>query len=221
MRIPRPGRVINWGNTNTDGWTSGTNAARITITPAKLGLINLRITGNSVIVGALPENMTGTLRLEGSAISWTHTGALPQGITGQLYLSSSNIFWTYNGPFPSGVSAQLVIEGSNIFWTHNGPLPSGASIILQLNGSNINWTYNQIHGTTNFSTFNLANFRISKMSSADMVILLDSMRTKTGTFPATVTINDYADYLNPPQEVIDAVAALKAAKSITTVNLGA
>jgi len=66
----------------------------------------------------------------------------------------------------------------------------------------------------------LLNYRIAKMTSAQMVLLLDSMRTKTGTFPTTVTINDYADYASPPAEVVAAVDALKAAKSITTVNLG-
>jgi hypothetical protein len=67
----------------------------------------------------------------------------------------------------------------------------------------------------------LTNYRIAKMSSADMVTLLTQMTNRTGTLPATITINDYADYASPPTEVTNAVAALKAAKSITTVSLGA
>ena len=54
-----------------------------------------------------------------------------------------------------------------------------------------------------------------------MVTLLTNLTNRAGTLPATMTINDYADYAAPPQSVINAVAALKAAKSITTVNLGA
>jgi len=53
-----------------------------------------------------------------------------------------------------------------------------------------------------------------------MVTLLTQMKNRTGSLPATVIINDYEDYASPPSEVTDAVDALKAAKSITTINLG-
>jgi shikimate 5-dehydrogenase len=59
------------------------------------------------------------------------------------------------------------------------------------------------------------------MSSVDMITLLTQMTGRTGTLPATVTINDYADYASPPAEVVTAVNLLKATKSITTCNLGA
>ena len=71
------------------------------------------------------------------------------------------------------------------------------------------------------TVLNLANYRIAKMSSADMVTLLTQMKDRTGTLPDTVTINDYEDWNAPPVTVTDAVTALKLAKSITTVNLGA
>jgi hypothetical protein len=58
------------------------------------------------------------------------------------------------------------------------------------------------------------------MSSADMVTLLTQMTNRTGSLPTTITINDYADYALRPQAVTDAVEALKAAKSITSVVLG-
>ncbi len=70
-------------------------------------------------------------------------------------------------------------------------------------------------------TLTLINYRVGKMSSADILTLLDSLTNRAGSLPATITINDYADYASPPQTVVDAVAALKTAKSITTVNLGA
>jgi hypothetical protein len=54
-----------------------------------------------------------------------------------------------------------------------------------------------------------------------MVTILTSLTNRVGNLPSTVTINDYADYASPPAEVTTAVATLKSAKSITTVNLGA
>ena len=55
-----------------------------------------------------------------------------------------------------------------------------------------------------------------------MVTLLTQLTNRTGSLPATITINDYADFASPPQSVTDAVAALKTAKpNVTTVNLGA
>ena len=59
------------------------------------------------------------------------------------------------------------------------------------------------------------------MSSADMITLLTQLANRTGALPQTITINDYADYASPPAGVVAAVNTLKAAKSITTVNLGA
>lgn len=217
MYITEPLNVIKWGNSTTDGWTSGTNAAKINIEIGELPLTQFNITGNSEITGALPSGLTW-LQTVGSGINWTYAGALPAGVT-YLYIDSANIAWTYSGALPAGLTA-LRLLGAAVAWTYSGALPAGVTAI-NINGAGIDWTYNQITGTANFSVFLLANYRVGKMSSANMVIMLDSMRTKTGTFPATVTINDYADYAAPPVEVTDAVAALKAAKSITTVNLGA
>ena len=73
----------------------------------------------------------------------------------------------------------------------------------------------------NITSLSLSNYRIAKMSSADMVTLLTQMTNRTGTLPATITINDYADYASPPSQVTTAVATLKSTKSVTTVNLGA
>ena len=165
----------------------------------------------------MPTGLT-YLRLEGAQIAWTYNGELPTGLT-YIYLSGAQIAWTYNGALPTGLT-YLLLNCNQIAWTYNGALPTGLTY-LYLYGNQIAWTYNQILGTANFSGFNLLNYRLSKMSSADIVILLDSMRTKTGIFPTTVTINDYADYASPPAEVVAAVDALKTAKSITTVNLGA
>ena len=93
---------------------------------------------------------------------------------------------------------------------------------LYINGENINWTGTIIVGNGDLVILNLLNYRTTKMSSADMVTLINSLINRTGGLPATITINDYADFASPPQSVTDAVAALKVAKpNVTTVNLGA
>jgi hypothetical protein len=114
----------------------------------------------------------------------------------------------------------LHLQGDNINWTYEGALPVRLTT-LNLQGNNINWTGLDVSGSSNLTAFILSDFRISKMSSADMVTFLTNLTNRVGGLPATVTINDYADYASPPQAVTDAVAALKIAKSITTVNLGA
>ena len=104
-------------------------------------------------------------------------------------------------------------------WTYSGALPNSLTWVLFMAGL-LDWTGLSVGNNGNISTLNLNNYRQAKMSSADMVTLLTQMTNRTGTLPATVTINDYADYASPPQAVVDAVAALKLAKNITTVNLG-
>lgn len=101
----------------------------------------------------------------------------------------------------------------------SGVIPAGL-IYLYIDGINISWTGLGVSGNGDMTMFSLLNHRVEKMSSADMIILLTSLTNRVGALPATITINDYADYASPPVGVTDAVAALKAAKSITTVNLG-
>jgi prophage maintenance system killer protein len=172
---------------------------------------------NWTYVGALPTGINGYLYLSGANINWTYTGALPAGIT-YLYLNGANINWTYTGALPAGIT-YLYLNGDNINWTYTGALPAGITY-LRLSGANINWTGLDIGNNGNITNISLINYRIEKMSSEDMVTLLTQMKNRTGTLPETVTINDYADYALPPQAVNDAIAALKTAKSITTVTLG-
>ncbi len=245
-----------------NGWLSSTNAAQLTFDVSKLiNLSNLRIEGNSVISGALPNGLT-FLHLNGNSINWTYSGALPTGLTilylygnlinwtysgalptgltilyliGNLinwtysgalptgltilYLNGNLINWTYSGALPTGLT-YLYLIGNSINWTYSGALPTGLTI-LQLNGNSINWTYNAIEGTANFTYFELNNYRSSKMSSDDMVTLLDSIRMRDGRCCSSITINDYEDYTDPPQKVKDAKLALIAAdKGVTTINLG-
>ena len=175
--------------------------------------IILPTTGNT----ALPTGLT-YLWLYGINIAWTYTGALSVELT-FLLLRGDNIAWTYTGALQTGLT-YLYLYGANIAWTYTGALPVELTY-LYLRGAKIDWTGLDISGTGNITMFTLYDYRIAKMSSADMVTLLTNLTNRVGDLPATVTINDYADYASPPQAVTDAVAALKIAKSITTVNLGA
>jgi len=190
-------KIIKWGSgSGVNGWASAANAAKVTARLTYLNLQEVVFSGTALINGALPSGLKNLL-LNGSSIEWTYEGALPSGLNQFLYLNGSSIAWTYEGALPTGVYA------------------------ITMNGSLINWTGLDIGNNGNITTFSLSNYRIAKMSSADMVTLLTQMKNRTGSLPATVTINDYADYASPPSEVTDAVDALKAAKSITTVSLGA
>jgi hypothetical protein len=153
--------------------------------------------------------------------SSTNAASLAFTLTGMPVMTHLSIAGTstITGALPTGLTF-LRLVGNSIAWTYNGALPTGLTY-LRLYGSSIAWTGLDIGNNGNITYFNLDNYRITKMSSADMVTLLTQMKNRTGSLPATVTINDYADYASPPSEVTDAVAALKAAKSITTVNLGA
>lgn len=125
--------------------------------------------------------------------------------------------WSFSGAIPTDVN--YLNLGVGVTYNYNGQLPS--INVLTLSGNNIDWTGLSIESGSNIAILNLTNYRSSKMSSADMVTFLTQLTTRTGTMPATITINDYADYASPPAEVVTAVNTLKATKSITTVNLGA
>lgn len=154
-------------------------------------------------------------------VAITINGSIPSNVLNLSYLDESSIGkLTHNltSGIPSGLT-RLRLSGNLITLQKSDSLPTKLTFII-LNGTNINWTGLDIGNDGNITTLSLLNYRIAKMSSADMVTLLTQMTNRTGALPATVTINDYADYASPPAEVVAAVDALKAAKSITTVNLG-
>jgi hypothetical protein len=128
---------------------------------------------------------------------------------------SANI--SYTGALPSGIT-YLYLDSITAALT--GALPNDLTYTY-ISGSSINWTGLDIGDAGDITTFLLVDYRTVKMSSADMITLLTQMTNRKGTLPAEITINDYADSTSPPSEVMDAVDALKLAKSITTVNLGA
>jgi hypothetical protein len=97
-----------------------------------------------------------------------------------------------------------------------------ALTVLTINGNNFNLTGLQVTGSSNITELALQNYRTAKMSSADMVTLLNSLKDRVGSLPNTFTIGDYVDYASPPQIVTDAVAALKVVKTnVTTITFTA
>lgn len=176
----------------------------------------------SLLVNNIPLSVTKIRQSTELATSFLFSGseALPSGLT-YLLLKGSNIKWNYSGALPNGLT-YLNLNGDYIAWSYDGLLPPSIALTVYLNSYRMNWTGLDFSGGGNISaTCSLINFRQAKLSSADMVTLLTSMKNRVGGLPSIITINDYADYANPPQSVRDAVAALKLAKpNITTVNLG-
>src|SRR5512133_3037025 len=232
-------KIISFGNLSNDGWTSATNAAYLKYNVSKMiNLTSLRNTGNDTILGTIPSGVT-YWSLIGNNINWTSTAAPPSGVT-NWYLSGNNINWTSTAAPPSGVTVWYLggnninwtstaappsgvtiwyLSGSNINWTSTAAPPSGVTY-WYLSGNNINWTSLQFAGTGNVTLLSMLNYRTDKMSSTDMVILLTNLTNRVGALPATMTINDYADYASPPAAVTNAVNTLKTTKSVTTVTLG-
>jgi hypothetical protein len=185
--------VINIGTSASGGWDSGANAARLTFAPSEfMNVIQIRMTGNSTIIGALPTVLTYLLL--GDFPVWEYSGSLPTGIT------------------------YLRLLGADQKWSWNGILPVWLTF-LQLSGGFINWTALDVSGSGNITTFSLINHRLIKMDDGQLISLFDSMRLRTGSLPATVTIGDYLNYAAPPPNVIAARDLMMAAKGVTTVNL--
>ena len=213
IRVPDRSKIVAMGNHNG---ISNPNVSFYTGTNATAPILAWNLNDLGANVQKIRQLTEYTVILPA-----TGNRALPTGLT-YLDLLGTNINWTYTGALPTGLT-YLVLSGTNINWTYTGALPTGLTYLF-LSGTNINWTGLDISGTGNITDangFRLLKYRISKMSSPDMVTLLTSLTNRVGGLPATITINDYADALAPPAEVVAAVAALKLAKSITTVNLGA
>ena len=206
-----PSGVTNWVLSGSNIFWTYTGAP-----PS--GVTNWYLIGSNIFwtyTGAPPSGVTYWL-LNGNNIFWTYTGAPPSGVT-YWYLSGSNIFWTYEGAPPSGVT-YWNLYGSNIFWTYEGAPPSGVTT-WRLDGSNINNINTNFSGNSNYAAFNISNWRLEKIGDTELIEILNSLKNRVGALPSTITIGDYLNYANPPQEVVDTVEALKIAKNITTVTL--
>ena len=129
------------------------------------------------------QNLT-RLRIAGTS---TLTGALPTGLT-YLYLFGNSIAWTYSGALPTGLT------------------------FLYLLGNSIDYTGANVSGTANITTFTMSNFRISKMTDAELITLLQSMTNRVGGLPAAAIIGDIANPTSTDAGVLAALSALQAAK---------
>ena len=193
LSIPNRKLITKIGSSGIDGWSSATNAPSLTITPASfINVTEFRITGTSIINGALPTGLTYLL-LSGNNINWTYSGALPTGLT------------------------YLVLAGTNIKWTYSGALPTGLTY-LYLYGNNINWTGLNIGNNGNISALALLNYRIAKMTDSDLVTLLNQMASRTGSLPASATINDLANPTSTDVAVVAALGNLQTVKGTTVVR---
>jgi hypothetical protein len=212
IKIPNRALITQLGTTGSDGWTTPVNAPSVSVTIGRFTAMTvLRMTGASTLIGALPTGL-GTLNLNGASIAWTYNGALPTGL-GTLVLSGASIAWTYNGALPTALT-YLWLSGASIAWTYNGALPTGLGTLV-LSGTSIDYTGLIVAGTGNAAAWSMVNYRISKMSSPDMITLLTNLKNRVGNLPAAATIGDYADYASPPAGVLTAKADLITAKGCT------
>lgn len=125
---------------------------------------------------------------------------------------------TINGIIPVNLDS-ISLTSNTSTYTHNSSY--GKLTYVFVSGNLYNWISLDGSGSGNITTFQMLNYRIAKMSSADMVTLLTSLTNRVGNLPASIVINDYTDYASPPAEVVAAVNLLKTTKSVTTVTLGA
>ena len=231
LTIPNRFVISQFGNGAASGWDSSTNAARLVFTAIDLqNLTRLRIAGTSTLTGALPTGLT-YLYLFGNSIAWTYSGALPTGLTflllegnlitwtysgampvelTYLRLSGNSIAWTYSGALPTGLTFLLLL-GNSIAWTYSGALPTGLTFLYLL-GNSIDYTGANVSGTANITTFTMSNFRISKMTDAELITLLQSMTNRVGGLPAAAIIGDIANPTSTDAGVLAALSALQAAK---------
>lgn len=163
--------------------------------PATLKVLYIWSTKIRTAFTSLPSCLE-RLSIYGSFTAITITGDLP---------STLNYFYLYNASLAS--------------WVSSSPMPTGLTYLYLYGTNQVNWTGLDVSGTENMTSFALYKYRTTKMSSTDMITLLTSMKNRVGGLPSTCYIGDYADYASPPQGVVDAVAALKAAKpNVTTIT---
>ena len=150
------------------------------------------------------------------------TNAASLSITPIRFVNVTQFRWAGNsvitGALPNGLT-YLLLEGSSIAWAYTGALPTGLTS-LSLSGNSIAWTALNAAGTGNISTFNIANHRITKMTDAELVILLNSMTARVGNLPATATIGDIANTTSTDAAVLAALANLLSTKGTTVTRQG-
>lgn len=146
---------------------------------------------------ALPSGLT-YLYL---TINFTYAGALPSALR-YLYLSGATITWAYSGALPTTLT-YLYMVGNNIDWASSANLPAGLTHI-NLSGAKLNWTGVLPSSSTAIDLFTLDNYRLTALTSTELIALLTSMSARAGNLPATCTVKEYDN--NPTVGDISAAA---------------
>lgn len=177
---------------------------------------------NPVYALSLTSTLPSTLieLLIGNQATWSSTQNMPPNIEIWYLTLSAASSWVNSEAMPSTLK-QLHLSGNTINYTPpNTAWPTGITYIYVMGYSLIHIPALDFTGTGNITTLFLQKWRTVKLTDADMLTILASLQNRVGTLPATITIRDYTNANTPPQSVVDAIASLKAAKSITTVTLG-
>lgn len=149
-------------------------------------LTRLAISGNGASLtysGPLSNNLVYVL-LSSTGIQWTHSGMIPKE-TNYINISGSEIKLYYSGEIFGTNLTRLT--GNNIYWSYTGSLDSA---YININGNNINWTGLNL-GTRNITYLALTKYRQSKLTISELIQFLQHLGTRTGTLPATATLNEY------------------------------
>lgn len=181
---------------------------RLTLEPSDIPSTVLKIRQNAAYIDAFKSTLTDV-----------HV-PLPPNIIYFYIDAGSNFHWKHEGQLPSSLTFAYIRGGTMKFIKNGGTLPQ-SMIFLVLDSAGHDFVNTDFSGNGNITTFALTNWRVTKIGNDEMITILNSLKNRVGTLPATITINDYANSGAVPQAVTDAVNQLKAAKSITTVNLGA
>ncbi len=154
-----------------------------------------------------------------SNTTWTSTQDMPPNMeTWYLSLPATGS-WSSSSAMPSTLKSLTLLSATITYTPPNTVWPSGITYLNFQNCTQVHIAALDFSGTGNITYFLLNKWRTVKLTDAEMVSVLESLTNRVGSLPASITIRDYK--ATPTAEVIAAVDALKLAKNITTVTLGA
>lgn len=213
------------GNFYTNSLGTENESKTWEVTPGLLRTIYIKVTsGYSNLIYSNKDHVIRFGGASGGNAGWvtvTNSPFLTMSFTSLKNISVARVegAGSFRGNFAQSVQYVYFLH-SGLIYAGIGKAPASLKS-LYVNTPQANWQTLDFSGTGNITLFSLLNWRLSKLTSLEMIELLTSLKNRIGSLPATVSISDYADYASPPQSVVDAVDALKLAKSVTTVTLGA
>jgi len=165
-----------------------------------------------------PYTLT-VIRMDNGAYTWRRVGALPASLSGFVLLIGTSITWIYDnlvhGPLPTApyayqiqnlnAASSVSITGAlpeavhtilllshAVSWVHSGNLPASL-LYIALSSPRHNVTGVFSPGSSNIANINLDNWRTTAMTGAELIALLSSIASRSGTLPATITIKEYGN----------------------------